>query len=198
MVDGKKDILAVQTLRNMVMSSTLLASTSITLVVLIVNLLVSNNAISALDSLRIIGAHNSKMLVYKSFILILFFMFSFINFATSIRYITHLAFLINVTPFDEDCSKEYCAKNLVNGANHHTWGLRTFYFSLTIILWFFDPLFLLIGTLVILYWLYLGDVSQHIIPKKEKLKSNQHQQGSSSSSSSSIEKYEIPLHEISK
>ncbi|KAF2074395.1 hypothetical protein CYY_004291 [Polysphondylium violaceum] len=170
MIDGKKDILAVQTLRNMVMSSTLLASTSITLVVLIINLLVSSSLTSALDKIRIIGARNAEILIYKSFVLILLFLFSFLNFATSIRYVTHLAFLVNVTAFNKECSKEYCYNNLNAGSNHYTVGVRTFYFSMAIILWFFDPVFLLSGTIIILYWLYLGDISHFVIPKKGKEK----------------------------
>ncbi|EGC37274.1 hypothetical protein DICPUDRAFT_77060 [Dictyostelium purpureum] len=169
MVDGKKDILAVQTLRNMVMSSTLLASTSITLVVLIINILVSQTITTILDKIRIIGAHNSEILIYKAFILIIIFLFSFLNFASSIRYVTHLAFLLNVSPFYEECSKDYCNKSLINGSNHYTVGVRSFYFAMCIILWFFDPIFLMIGTIVILYWLYIGDISHYIIPSKEKV-----------------------------
>eukprot|EP01132_Coremiostelium_polycephalum_P007474 gene7474-9182_t len=169
MIDGKKDILAVQTLRNMVMSSTLMASTSITLVVLIINVLVSSSLTTVLDKIRIIGAHNQDILIYKAFVLILLYLFSFLNFATSIRYITHLAFLVNVAPFYEECSKDYCYSTLKRSSNHFTFGMRTFYFSLPIIMWFFDPIFLLIGTVVIVYWLYIGDLSDlALLPKRKK------------------------------
>ncbi|KAM9981197.1 hypothetical protein ACTFIY_003494 [Dictyostelium cf. discoideum] len=187
MIDGKKDILAVQTLRNMVMSSTLLASTSITLVVLIINILVSQTLTSVLDKIRIIGAHNNDILIYKAFILIVVFLFSFLNFASSIRYVTHLAFLLNVAPTYKDCTKEYCYKTLLNGSNHYTVGVRSFYFSMTIILWFFDPLFLLLGTLIIVYWLYIGDISHYIIPSKEKVKKSKSKNSNSNSNSNSFD-----------
>eukprot|EP01133_Synstelium_polycarpum_P010780 gene10780-12559_t len=154
----------------MVMAATLLATASITLVVLILNILVSGNLTEVLNGMHIIGATNKDILVYKAFILILVFLFSFLNMVTSIRYNTHLAFLINVAPFNPECSMEYCNKTLLNGSSHYTFGVRSFYLSLPIILWFFDIIFLAICTLLLVCWLWWGDVSDHIIPRQKKVK----------------------------
>ncbi|GAM22677.1 hypothetical protein SAMD00019534_058520, partial [Acytostelium subglobosum LB1] len=186
MVSGKKDILAVQTLRNMVMASSLLATASITLVVLLLNILVSNNLSNVFDQISIIGATNSRILVYKSFLLILVFLFAFLNFATAIRYTTHLAFLINVAPYHSECTPRYLNKIMHNASNHHTFGVRSFYFSLPVILWFFDPIFLLTGTLMLTVWLYFGDISDLIIPIEEK------KNKSKRSSDTDLEALELP------
>ncbi|EGG22696.1 hypothetical protein DFA_04826 [Cavenderia fasciculata] len=168
MVQQKKDILAIQTLRNHVMSSTLLATASITLVVLILNIIVSGNLTKVLDSMRIVGASNSEILVYKAFVLILIYLFSFLSMVTCIRYQTHLAYLINVAPFHPECSLDYCNNIMLAGSHHYTLGVRAFYCSLSVILWFFDPIFLLICTIMLIAWLYLGDISDSVIPRQEK------------------------------
>ncbi|EFA78928.1 DUF599 family protein [Heterostelium album PN500] len=164
MIRGKKDILAVQTLRNLVMAASLLATASITLVVLILNIVVNNNLSAVFDKIRILGANNKEVLIYKAFILILVYLFSFLNFATSIRYSTHLAFLININ----DCSMRYCNKIMRNASNHYTFGVRSFYFSMVVILWFFDPIFLIVSTVLLVIWLYFGDSSDFVIPIEEK------------------------------
>ncbi|ONK68127.1 uncharacterized protein A4U43_C05F7730 [Asparagus officinalis] len=89
----KKNILAVQTVRNTLMGSTLMATTSI---------LLSSNVISSTYSVKkpladsVFGAHGEFMVALKYVVLLLLFLLAFLSYSLSIRFINQVNFLINV------------------------------------------------------------------------------------------------------
>lgn len=157
--NDKRNILAVQTLRNNIMGSTLMATTAI--------LLCSATAVfmsSAYFSTKqpLLGGDNPKLLSFKYLTLIACFLFSFFSYSQSIRYTNHVNFLVNI-PLQEAMairiSPEYVANVLAKGCNFFTAGTRGFYFALPLLLWLFSPIAVLCTCILLVPVLYYLDTS---------------------------------------
>jgi len=86
------------------------------------------------------------------------FFFAFFNFALSIRYYTHASFAINVPPsHDPIVTYDAVAEILNRGAIHYTLGMRGYYLAVPFTLWMFGPLWMAIGTAVLIVILYKID-----------------------------------------
>eukprot|EP00253_Pinus_taeda_P029337 PITA_29337 len=96
MADGiKNGVLAVQTLRNNIMASTLLASTAITLSSLI-GILVGGSGSGGAAAAIIYGDDSRMGYSVKYFAILVCFLIAFLFSVQSIRYYSHVSFLINV------------------------------------------------------------------------------------------------------
>lgn len=94
--DGiKNGVLAVQTLWNNIMASTLLASTAITLSSLI-DILVGSSGSGGAATAFIYGDDNRLGSYVKYFAILVCFLIAFLFNVQSIRYYSHVSFLINV------------------------------------------------------------------------------------------------------
>ena len=155
----KRDILAVQTLRNQVMAATFLASTAI---------LISLGSFSAAfrpgvfneiaHGLNLLGARTETLWMLKLMLLGILFFVTFFNFTLAIRYNNHAGFMINTfEQNDATVSAEAVTQVLNHGALHYTIGMRGFYLSVPLALWLFGPLWMLIGSLVLIAVLYRLD-----------------------------------------
>ncbi|PHU01552.1 hypothetical protein BC332_31339, partial [Capsicum chinense] len=91
----KKNILAVQTLRNTIMGATLMATTSILLCSGLAAVISSTYSIKKPLNDAIYGAHGDFMVALKYVTLLLIFLFSFLCHTLSIRFINQVNFLIN-------------------------------------------------------------------------------------------------------
>lgn len=155
--NDKKNILAVQTLRNNIMGSTLMATTAI--------LLCSATAVfmgSAYFSTKqpLLGGDDPKLLGFKYLTLILCFIFSFFSYSQSIRYINHVNFLVNIPLPDAMAiriSPEYVSNVLAKGCNFFTAGTRGYYFALPLLLWLFSPVAVLCGCVLLIPVLFFLD-----------------------------------------
>jgi uncharacterized membrane protein len=153
-----QEVLVIQTLRNLVMGSSLMASTSMLLVVLLINALVAVNTQNGLFGvIKVFGTSNHDFNAAKILSVIIVFFISFFNHAACIRYIIHVGFAINATTGPR--SVDFCAAQLLKGSRHFTWGQRSFYLSLPLLLWLFDPLFMLIGMCFLVIALYDMDLN---------------------------------------
>ncbi|XAR71559.1 hypothetical protein NMG60_11017896 [Bertholletia excelsa] len=146
MQDSKNGILAVQTLRNNIMASTVLASTAIMLSSVIAVLM--SNA----------GGGNSAG---RFFGILVCFLGGFLLTVQSIRYYSHAGMLINV-PVDQRCqshrlSVEYVERTLNKASYFWSMGLRAFYFSFPLFLWIFGPIPMFISCPVLVLLLYFLD-----------------------------------------
>ena len=158
-VDKKRDILAVQTLRNWVMASTFLASTAILISLgLVASAFRAETASSAIHTLNVFG-HTSEILwIIKLFVLSALFFYAFFNFTLSIRYYNHASFLINVPQDLEPSSSVDSVSSILNhGALHYTLGMRGFYLAIPLGLWLFGPFWMLGGSVLIVFVLYRLD-----------------------------------------
>ena len=95
--------------------------------------------------------------------LLLSFAVAFYFFAMAIRFFNHVGYMINL-PYEADIGeplyKQTCAY-LNRAGRYYTLGTRTFFFGLPIIAWFFDPLFLVLGTLGLIVGLKALDSVPH-------------------------------------
>ncbi|KAJ3676833.1 hypothetical protein LUZ60_002557 [Juncus effusus] len=160
----KKNILAVQSFRNAIMGSTLMATTSILLCTGLAAVLSSTYSIKKPLNDTVFGAHGEFMLSLKYVTLLLFFMFAFLCYSLSIRFINQVNFLIN-TPFSgEDgdlsgrLSYDYICELLEKGFILNVVGNRLFYIAMPLLLWIFGPVLAFLCSLVMVPILYNLDV----------------------------------------
>ncbi|XP_058068403.1 uncharacterized protein LOC131217481 [Magnolia sinica] len=136
----KKNILAVQTLRNTIMGSTLMATTSILLCTGLAAVISSTYSIKKPLNDSVFGAHGEFMLALKYASLLLIYLFSFLCHTLSIRFINQVNYLIN-TPLDPTSivTLDYVCDLLDKGFVLNTVGNRLFYVGLPLLLWIFGP-----------------------------------------------------------
>jgi uncharacterized membrane protein len=157
---GNMEILAVQTLRNSVMAANFMASTSILLIIGTLNI---SEKIGqwTLDWHPYGLAHtfSTELWQIKLGLLLLNFFIAFFCFSMAIRFYNHVGYMINLHTdgsTDNDLYKQNCAY-LNRAGNYYTFGTRTFFFSLPIILWFLGPYFLILATLALIAGLSMLD-----------------------------------------
>ena len=158
-IRDRRDILAIQTLRNQVMAATFLASTAI---------LVCLGSFSAAfrpgifmevsHSLNLLGTKTETLWMFKLMLLGIIFFVTFFNFTLCIRYYNHVGFMINTfQQNDSTVSAEAVTQVLNHGALHYTIGMRGFYLSVPLALWLFGPIWMLAGSLLLITVLYRLD-----------------------------------------
>lgn len=150
---GKMDILAIQTLRNSVMAANFMASTAILLIIGSLNLsqkieewVFQWTPQSVMDNLA------NHLWQIKLSLLLLDFFIAFFSFAMSIRFFNHVGYMINL-PGDaatKDSLYKQTSAYLNKAGSYYSFGTRTFFFSLPIILWFFGPYFLIVATFALI------------------------------------------------
>src|SRR3989338_94321 len=155
-----RDVMAVQTLRNSTMAATLMASTAVILILGILNMLANADKIGpTLHALNPAGAHEPGIWVFKLMLILVDFFVAFFSFSLAVRGYNHAGFLINV-PTDRVAPTggppAKVALHLNRAAAYYSIGMRTYYFSVPLVLWLFGPLWMLfaaIGLLAVLYHL---------------------------------------------
>ncbi|KAF8379855.1 hypothetical protein HHK36_029304 [Tetracentron sinense] len=157
---SKNGVLAVQTLRNNIMASTLLASTAIMLSSLIA-VLMSNNG--ARPAGFVYGDKSELGFSIKFFCILVCFLLAFLLNVQSIRYYSHASILINV-PIKKKISTPHLTPDFVGrtvnkGSYFWSLGLRAFYFSFPLFLWIFGPIPMFLSCLLLIFVLYFLDVT---------------------------------------
>ncbi|GLJ10561.1 hypothetical protein SUGI_0130610 [Cryptomeria japonica] len=148
------------------MASTLLGSTAITLSSLIGVLVSSINGSGGADAF-IYGDHSRTGSSIKYFTILICFLTAFVCNVQSIRYYSHVSFLINV-PRDKYLPRQssiyFVSKALNRGSYFWSLGLRAFYFSFPLFLWIFGPLPMFVSCCSMVGVLYFLD-TEPISPK---------------------------------
>ena len=155
----QKDILAVQSLRNSIMASSLLASTGIIIGLGLVSLILRPEHITEVPfDLMSILTRMKAIFLAKIMFLSLHFFFAFFSFTLSIRYLNQASFMINV-PMDCEpmLTSEFISKILDRGMIHYTMGMRAYYLSSVVVLWLFGPQWMFFGSLILVIVLYRLD-----------------------------------------
>ncbi len=157
MNDSRKEVLAVQTLRNSTMAATFLASTA---VLLIIGTLTLSGQADKLDAtwhvLNIFGTVNAALWVTKLLLLVVNFFVAFFSFSLSIRFFNHVGYQVNIAA---DIRPKWLtparvASHLNSAGRFYSTGMRAFYFSVPLVFWLFGPHFMLaatIGLIIVLY-----------------------------------------------
>ncbi|KDP33421.1 hypothetical protein JCGZ_06992 [Jatropha curcas] len=138
--NDKKNILAVQTLRNLIMGSTLMATTSILLSAGLAAIISSTYSVKKPLNDVVYGAHGEFMVALKYVTILSIFLFSFFCHSLSIRFVNQVNLLIN-TPQDpmSVVTPEYVGELLEKGFVLNTVGNRLFYTAMPLLLWIFGP-----------------------------------------------------------
>lgn len=160
---SRNGVLAVQTLRNNIMASTVLASAAIMLSSLIALLMTSSHGGKS-ASYFVIGDRSDLGLSIKFFSILVCFLAAFLLNVQSVRYYSHASIVINV-PFERIClnhhqqhlTTEYVARSVNRGSYFWSLGLRAFYFSFPLLLWIFGPIPMFSSCLFLVAMLYFQD-----------------------------------------
>ncbi|URE02074.1 hypothetical protein MUK42_20639 [Musa troglodytarum] len=110
------------------------------------------------------GAHGEFMVSLKYVTLLLIFLFAFLCYSLSIRFINQVNFLINTPCCGHDGSPvtpQYVCDLLEKGFFLNTVGNRLFYAALPLLLWIFGPVLVPLSSLIMVPILYnLDTVSE--------------------------------------
>jgi uncharacterized membrane protein len=160
MVRGRgADILAVQTMRNWVMSATLLASTSILIGLGVAHVAFADTDLTELArALSPLPAPSESAIRFKLVVLTGIFFVAFHHFALALRYYNHSGFQINLPDrdFTEDPA-ETVAETLNRAGGHYNKGTRIFLLALPFVMWLIGAVWFLGGVAVTLWVLVRFD-----------------------------------------
>nr|XP_043630370.1 uncharacterized protein LOC122601694 [Erigeron canadensis] len=162
--DDKKSMLAIQTIRNTIMGSTLMATTSIVLCCGLAAVVSSSYSVKKPVNDTVYGAHGQFMVALKYVTLLVLFLFSFMCHSLSIRFIGQVNFLINLP--QTYVTSTYVSELLDKSFTLSMIGNRIFYSALPIMLWIFGPVLVLLCSSTMVYVLYNLDLLFHDSKKK--------------------------------
>jgi uncharacterized membrane protein len=157
---GKMDVLAVQTLRNSVMAANFMASTSVLLIIGTLNL---SDRIEkwagAWHPETAAASWAGELWLMKLGLLLLVFFIAFYCFTMAIRFFNHVGYMINLLAGlpEADISYAQVCAYLNRAGTYYSYGTRSFFFSLPLILWFFGPYPLILATIILIAALYKLD-----------------------------------------
>jgi uncharacterized membrane protein len=149
------DVVAVQTLRNATMAATLMASTAVILILGILNMLANADKIGpTLHILNLTGTHESSIWIFKLMLILVDFFVAFFAFSLAVRGYNQVGFLINV-PADmsgksHGVKPATVALQLNRAAAYYGIGMRTYYFSVPLLLWVFGSIWMILSTFGVL------------------------------------------------
>ncbi|KAM0842351.1 hypothetical protein ACQ4PT_058419 [Festuca glaucescens] len=160
--DDKKGVLVVQSFRNVIMGSTLMATTAVLFCTGIAAVLSSTYAIKKPLSDAVFGAHGEYMMALKYVALLLLFLFAFLCHSLTICFLNQASFLINTSALsgggDNLVTGDLVAQILERGFTLNFVGNRLFYAGVPLLLWIFGPLLAFLSSLVMIPILYNLDV----------------------------------------
>ncbi len=153
----RRDILAVQTLRNSTMAASFMASTSVLLIIGVLTLSAQGDQLSGIwHSLNFLGYFSAEMWLFKLLVMLFDLLSAFFSFSMSVRTFHHISYLINVPlvpPLDTSLIRHVVAQ-LNRAGTYYRIGMRAYYFTVPLLFWLFGPLFLIGATVVLVFFLY--------------------------------------------
>ncbi len=132
MMQHKPDVLTVQSLRNLVMSASLLATCSLLLVGAILGLMLDIQRLESFSyTLDLLGDPTDKrLLTWRLLLLAATFFFAFFNFILTLRYYNHADFMLNVECLaDNEANVNHALMLMQRGGRHYMFGMRAFYLT---------------------------------------------------------------------
>ncbi len=158
-----KGIMGVQTLRNWIMGSSLMASTAAILI--IGTLTLSGQAENITRSWHVLSLGSTaapELWIIKVMALLVTFIVAFFGFAMSVRLANHVVFMLNIPEFEAhpNLSPESVARRLHRSGIMFSIGMRAFLFAIPLVFWLFGPYFLLAATIGLVIALYRLDRSE--------------------------------------
>ncbi|WP_295457714.1 HAD-IC family P-type ATPase [uncultured Thiodictyon sp.] len=156
---GGKDILAVQTLRNWVMSATLFASTCVLLGLGFIGVAFRELDLADLSQALSWAPTGAGLVRAKLLLLAAIFFSGFMHFVLALRYYNHTGFLINLpADYFNGLAVDPVAATLNRAGGHYNRGTRVFLLAIPFILWLIGPDWFLGGVTIALVLLYRFDL----------------------------------------
>ncbi|KAL6845897.1 hypothetical protein ACP4OV_023345 [Aristida adscensionis] len=165
----KKAVTVVQSLRNVIMGSTLMATTAILFCTGIAAVLSSTYTIKKPLSDAVFGAHGEYMMALKYVALLLIFLFAFLCHSLAICFLNQASFLMNTSAAAAAAggggahlglpdTGDYAVDVLERGFTLNFVGNRLFYAGVPLLLWIFGPLLAFLSAMVMIPILYNLDI----------------------------------------
>jgi uncharacterized membrane protein len=155
-----KDLMAVQTLRNMVMAATFKATSSLVLIVGTLSLVGEAEArAKAWHVLSVAGAQAGEWWMAKLLCLLLVLIVAFFTFVMVIRQLNHVMFMVSLPKAVTQGSfaPDRVAQHLNQAGVYYMIGMRAFFVTVPLAFWLFGPWFLVAATLGLIAVLYSID-----------------------------------------
>ena len=153
----RRDILAVQTLRNSTMAASFMASTAILLIIGVLTLSAQGDKLSGTwHLLNFLGHASAEMWLFKLLMMLFDLLFAFFAFSMSVRLFHHIGYSINV-PLDrqlEGTQPRHVVAQMNRAGIFYRIGMRAYYFIVPLLFWLFGPLFLIGATVLLIFLLY--------------------------------------------
>lgn len=149
---GQHDVLAIQTLRNWIVSATFLASTSIIFALGLLGATFTTDTLSQFaHQLNFLGSRDAQLLLFKALALFVNFMAAFFNFSFAVRAFIHAGFALNLSKEQEArIAPGLAGAELETGALHFHLGMRGYYLAIPMTLWLFGPIWMLAGAVLMI------------------------------------------------
>src|SRR3989337_2289374 len=147
-------ITAVQSLRNIHMAASFLASSSIVFIGSIIYLIFNIEQTSGIVTGRGTIALPDYLLFIKLLTVMVMFLLSLLNFTLCIRLLNYLVILIGASPDTiEETMKmnavDYITKMFSTAGIHYTFGIRGFYYTIPLIGWFLGTWLFIVLTILV-------------------------------------------------
>ena len=162
MKNNENTIIAVQTMRNLIMSVTFLSSS----ILILLGLLVQSNLPAADTMIQFSTTSASLLNQYKLFILFLVLVFSLIMFLLSLRHMVRFSIIIGIPDEaiektgTEEIQKQHETTESINASfvqsavflkamNRFMFGIRGVYYAVTLLVWFISVYAFIIATIAL-------------------------------------------------
>lgn len=156
----RRDILAVQTLRNSTMAASFMASTAVLLIIGVLTLSAQGDKLSGTWHVLNFWGHDSAELWLFKLLMVLFdLLLVFFAFSMSVRLYHHIGYSINVPLARqlESAQPRHVVAQMNRAAIFYRIGMRAYYFTVPLLFWLFGPLLLLGATTLLIFFLYRLD-----------------------------------------
>jgi len=152
------DILAIQTLRNWVMTASVFASTTIVIGLGLVAASFQGLNMSNLSEALSFVPASGDIARPKLLMLAIVFFSAFLRFVTSLRFYNHAGFLINLPAIHfSGLAEDEIAVTLNRAAGQYNRGSRMFLLTIPLVFWLVGPDWFLVGVVITLFALYRFD-----------------------------------------
>jgi uncharacterized membrane protein len=163
MRDPAMGIMGVQTLRNFIMGSSLMASTAALLIMGTLTLSGQEEHIAqAWHALSLSGPISTQLWTFKLLLLLVDFIVAFFAFSMSVRLTNHVVFMLNIPQHDvhHNLSPKAVGRRMQRAGSQFAIGMRAFFFAVPLVFWLFGPYLLLASSIGLVVTLYHLDRSE--------------------------------------
>ncbi|XP_058754365.1 uncharacterized protein LOC131627539 [Vicia villosa] len=170
MKDIENNLVAVQSLRNLIMGTTLMSTTSIFLCAGLGAIISSTYSVKKPIKESVFGAHGDFVVVLKYAIVLTILSFSFVCNTLSSAFINQVNMLICIPQNVKSMvTPEYLSHHIAKAMLLNLVGNRLFYTAITIQLWIFGPLLPFLSSMLMVCILYNLDFVGGTRPKNEEM-----------------------------